>query len=364
MEIEAAILRSADAQFTLESAQLADPGPGQVLVEVHGVGFCHTDLLPRTPGFMASPPIIVGHEAAGVVRGVGPAVTGIDLGRHVLISFDSCGGCASCFAGHSAYCSTFWPRNLSGNGVDDADAVHDMAGRPVAARWFGQSSFATYALATARNVIPVDQNLALPMLGPLSCSMQTGAGSILNSLAVRAGSSVVVLGAGSVGLAAIMAARVAGATTIIAVDRNPNRLAMAERLGATETVQPDDGLARLLRKATRGGAQYALDTTGVPDVIAEGIGGLCSTGVIGLVAAPQQDLVLPGYALSRGKTVTGILAGDAIPQRLIPELIDLWQQSRFPFDELVQTYPLSRINEAEQDMVSGTTIKPVLIPGS
>jgi aryl-alcohol dehydrogenase len=260
--------------------------------------------------------------------------------------------------------STFWPRsNMSGKGVEDGDPVRDKNGRPVAARWFGQSSFATHALATVRNVVPLGRHLALPLLGPLSCSMQTGAGSILNSLAVRAGSSVVVLGAGSVGLAAIMAARVAGATTIIAVDRNANRLAMAERLGATESVQGGDGLGRLLRKATRGGAQYALDTTGVADVIAEGIAGLCSTGVIELVAAPKHDLVLPGSALSQGKTVTGILEGDAVPQRLIPELIDLWQQSRFPFEELVQTYPLSRINDAEQDMVSGATIKPVLTRG-
>jgi aryl-alcohol dehydrogenase len=200
----------------------------------------------------------------------------------------------------------------------------------------------------------------LHLLGPLSCSVQS-AGSILNSLHVRAGASVVVIGAGSVGLAAIMAARVAGAATIIAVDRDSRRLELAERLGATGTVEAGDDLGRRLRRATGGGAQYALDTTGVPEVIVEGIAGLCSTGIIGLVA-PTRGLTLPATALAQGKTVTGILEGDAVPQRLIPELIALWRQGRFPFDQLVQTYPMSRINDAERDAASGATVKPVLIP--
>src|SRR6266487_4427052 len=216
MEIEAAVLRSPDAPFTVEQVELPDPGPRQVLVEVRGVGFCHTDLLPRTPGFMASPPIIVGHEAAGVVRAVGPGITGVEPDSHVLLTFDSYGACSSCAGGHPAYCSTFFARNLSGTGIEGSP-VRDAHGEAVAARWFGQSSFAGYALATARNVVAVDRRLPLHLLGPLSCSVQTGAGSILNSLHVRAGASVVVIGAGSVGLAAIMAARVAGAATITAV---------------------------------------------------------------------------------------------------------------------------------------------------
>ncbi|NMN98400.1 NAD(P)-dependent alcohol dehydrogenase [Antrihabitans stalactiti] len=362
MEIEAAVLRSTDAPFTLETAQLAEPGPGQILVEVHGVGFCHTDLLPRTPGFAATLPIVAGHEGAGIVRALGPGVTGIDSGTHVLMSFDSCGGCGKCLTGHPSYCSSFWPRNMPNHSAGTHDPIRDMQDNPVSSRWFGQSSFATHALATIRNVVPIDPRLDLTLVGPLGCSMQTGAGAILNSLAVQAGSSVVVLGTGSVGLAAVMAARVAGATTIVAVDRNTERLAMAERLGATDTMEAGVDLGRMLRKATRGGADYALDTTGISEVIAEGIAGLCSTGVIGLVSAPKTDLLLPAATLARGKTVTGILEGDAVPQRLIPDLIELWQQSRFPFDELVQTYPLSHINDAERDMISGKTIKPVLVP--
>jgi aryl-alcohol dehydrogenase len=365
MRIEAAVLRDRTGPFTVEKVELAAPGPGEILVEVTGVGFCHTDVLPRTPGFMARPPIVVGHEGAGVVVAVGPGVVDVPVGAHVVMSFDSCGRCTNCAGGHPAYCSTFFPRNLTGRAVEGPGPVVDAEGAPVAARWFGQSSFATHAIATARNVVVVDDDLPLHLLGPLGCGIQTGAASVLVALEVRAGSTVAVYGVGAVGMAAVMAARVAGAATIVAVDLHDSRLELARELGATHTVRGDaPDVAHQVVAATGDGAQYALDTTGAPEVILGAIEALRTTGTLGLVGAGSRELVLPPAALSGGKNLMGILEGDAVPQVFLPRLLSLWRQGRFPFDRLVRTYPLSRIGDAERDAASGATIKPVLLPGT
>ncbi len=363
MQMHAAVLRERSAPFVIERVEIAEPGPGEVLVEVAGTGFCHTDVLPRVPGFMARPPLVAGHEGAGVVTAVGAGVSEVAVGAHVVMSFDSCGRCANCGSAHPAYCETFFQRNLTGMAANGSGPVVDAEGAPIRSRWFGQSSFATHAIAGPRNLVVVDDDLPLHLLGPLGCGIQTGAGAVLLALGVQVGSSVAVFGAGGVGLAAVMAATVAGAGTIVAVDRHESRLELAEELGATHIVRGESAdVAAQVRKLTRGGAQYALDTTGVPEVIAAAIDALRPTGTIGLVGAGTRELVLGPSALSAGKNIMGILEGDAVPQTFLPRLIALWQQGRFPFNKLIRTYPLAAINEAERDAASGATIKPVLIP--
>lgn len=362
MRIKAAVLRKADGPYRLEDVELADPGPGEVRVRIVSAGMCHTDLLPRVPDFMAAPPIITGHEGAGVVEALGDGVGDLALGDHVVLSFDSCRSCANCVSGHPAYCDTFFPRNLTGLDLSGGSAVRDVDGQPVASRWFGQSSFATHSLVAARNVVKVDPSLPLELLGPLGCGIQTGAGSILVALGVEAGSSVVVFGAGGVGLSAVMAARVAGAAVIVAVDLNPGRLELARELGATHTFDGGrDDLLEQVQQATGGGAHYSLDTTGVPAVIQTAVQALRPTGTCGLVGVQQGDLVLDPTVLAVGRNLMGILEGDAVPQVLIPRLIELWQQGRFPFDKLIKTFPLDEINEAEQATLKGEVVKPVLL---
>lgn len=364
MQIQAAVLRDSAGEYAIESVTLADPAADEVLVRIVGAGMCHTDVLPRAPGGMSPPPIITGHEGSGVVEAIGVAVTGIAVGDHVVLSFDSCGACATCLAGQPAYCDTFLFRNLTGRNLDGSTGVTDAQGQPVLSRWFGQSSFATHCMATARNVVVVDKALPLELLGPLGCGIQTGAGSILLALDVQPGTSVVVFGAGAVGLSAVMAAVVAGATTIIAVDLQEHRLALATELGATHTLKgTDPELVATIHTITGGGANYAFDTTGLPAVISSALAGLRMTGVCGLVGVQQGDLVLDGLALI-GKTVIGILEGSAKPQEFIPRMISLWQAGKFPFDRLIETYPLDQINVAERSSLSGGTIKPVLLPGS
>ncbi|MEW2502615.1 MULTISPECIES: NAD(P)-dependent alcohol dehydrogenase [unclassified Amycolatopsis] len=364
MQIKAAVLRAADGPYRIEDVELPAPGADQVLVRIAGAGLCHTDLLPRAPGFLAAPPIITGHEGSGVVEAVGADVTSLAPGDHVVLSFDFCGHCANCVAGHPSYCETFFPRNLTGHDPDGEQPVLDAAGEAVAARWFGQSSFASHSVVAARNAVKVDPELPLELLGPLGCGIQTGAASVFSALGVEPGTSFVVFGAGGVGLSAVMAARVAGAARIVAVDLNPRRLELAKELGATHTVDgaaPD--LAEQLLAAT-GGAQYTLDTTGVPSVITTAIAVLRPTGTCGLVGVQQGDLVLDPTALAVGRNVMGILEGDAVPQVMIPRLIELWRQGRFPFDRLVETFPFEEINEAEQASLKGEVVKPVLVPSA
>jgi aryl-alcohol dehydrogenase len=364
MRITAAVLRQADGEYRLEEVELAAPGPGEVLVRVVGAGMCHTDVLPRSPTSFSPPPIITGHEGSGVVEAVGPGVDGIAIGDHVVLSFASCGECRNCQRGQPSYCDTFLLRNLLGRNLDGSTGVVDRDGNEVSSRWFGQSSFATHCIAGARNVVVVDRDLPLELLGPLGCGILTGAGSVLVSLDVQPGTSIAVFGAGAVGLAAVMAARVADASMIVAVDIHAHRLALATELGATHAIDGSavDVVEQILA-ATQGGADYTFDTTGNVVVIAKALAALRMAGHCGLVGVQSDALVLDPLALV-GKTVSGILEGGATPQELIPRLISLWRDGRFPFDRLIETFPLEDINRAEKASLSGDVVKPVLLPPS
>ncbi|MEU5877122.1 NAD(P)-dependent alcohol dehydrogenase [Spirillospora sp. NPDC047279] len=365
MRIDAAVLRAADAPYTIEPVELADPGPGEVLVRIAGVGMCHTDLLGRVPGDLVAKPVILGHEGSGVVEAVGAGVAGVKPGDHVVLSIDSCGSCANCRAARPGNCATMAELNMFSLPLDGVARAHDGDGTAVGNRWFGQSSFASHALATARNTVVVDPDLPLDRLGPLGCGIQTGAGSVLISLGVEAGDTIAVFGAGAVGLAAVMAARVAGATTIVAVDLHESRLDLARELGATHTLNgADDDLAGQIRAISGGeGVQYSFDTTAVPSVVSTAVAALRTTGVCGLVGVGMEEYRLDPSLLLMGRTVKGIIEGDAVPQLFIPKLAELWRQGRFPFDRLIETYPLEQINQAEADTTSGKVVKPVLLPG-
>lgn len=362
MEIAAAVLREAGGAYRIERVKLADPAPGEVLVRVVGAGMCHTDVVPRAPESPAPPPIITGHEGAGVVEAVGDGVTGVSVGDHVVLSFDSCGTCVNCQRGRPSYCDTFVQRNLVGRRVDGTTGVTDADGNQVSSRWFGQSSFATHCVATARNVVVVDRDLPLEKLGPLGCGILTGAGSILVALDVEPDRSLVVFGSGAVGLAAVMAAKVVGASPIVAVDIHAHRLALAAELGATHTIDGSAGdLVEQVQAVTGGGADYAFDTTGNVGVIVDALASLRMGGQCGLVGIQSEPLVLDPLLIV-GKTVSHILEGSAVPQETIPRLISLWREGRFPFDRLIETFSLEDVNLAEEASLTGKVVKPVLVP--
>lgn len=361
MRVQAAVLRERNAPLRVEELELGEPGPGEVLVRVVGAGMCRTDFMPRH-GELVPVPLVLGHEGAGVVEAVGPGVRRVHPGDHVVLSFDSCGGCARCRAGEPSYCDEFIFRNLSGLRLDGSTTLTDSAGARVNGRWFAQSSFATHTIATERSVVVVDDDLPLELMAPLGCGIQTGAGAVLVAMRVGVGDSIVIFGTGAVGLAAVMAARLAGARTIVAVDLHPKRRELALELGATHTVDGADPELASAVAGWTGGADFALDTTGIPAVSVTALGTLRARGVCGLVGTGGGDLVVPVPAMVTGRTLRYLMEGDADPQRLIPMLVDLWRLGRFPFDRLVRTYSLAAVNDAERDYESGETVKPVLLP--
>ncbi|MYU56768.1 MULTISPECIES: NAD(P)-dependent alcohol dehydrogenase [Streptomyces] len=362
MRFGAAVLRSYESRFAIEEVTLnGGPADGEILVEIAGCGMCRTDLAVRHSAGRSPLPAVLGHEGAGTVVETGGPATGLNAGDHVVLSFDSCGHCRNCLGAAPAHCDSFAALNLFGGREENAARFTDAAGGALAPRWFGQSSFARYAMVPARNAVRVDPALPVELLGPLGCGFLTGAGAVFHSFAAGPGDTLAVFGAGAVGLAAVMAATAAGAMTV-AVDRHPERLALAERFGAIPLHAASSGLPDRIRHLTDGGAQYALDTTGSAPLINDALQALRPAGHLGLVARLHTTLPLQPGALDRGRKISHICEGDAVPGLLIPRLTGLWQAGRFPFDQLIRTYPLADINEAERDCDAGRVVKPVLIP--
>jgi aryl-alcohol dehydrogenase len=362
--ITAAIAREPRAPLVLENGEIEGPRPDEVLVRVVATGVCHTDMVVRNQDFAAPLPMVLGHEGAGIVEAVGDAVTEVVPGDHVIMTYMWCGHCHTCESGHPAHCENMGPLNFGGGRLDGSTATKDAEGHAVHDHFFGQSSFSTYALANEKNVVKVDKDAPLELLGPLGCGIQTGAGAVLQALNVRAGSSFVAFGAGAVGLAAVMAARVAGATTIIAVDITPSRLELALEIGATHVVnsRETDPVAAV-RKITGGGADYSLECSGRAEVLRQAIDSLGVLGACGIVGATREGTEASfnvNEVMIPGRRIIGIVQGDVISKIFIPNLIALHKQGRFPFDRLVRFYPFDQINEAIADSESGVTIKPIL----
>lgn len=363
MDIQAALLRDVHADFSIETVQLDAPQADEVLVEVVATGLCHTDLAVRDGVFpIPAMPNILGHEGAGVVVATGSAVRKIRVGDHVALSFASCGACPQCEAGRPARCDNFLPANFLGRRANGS-CTHHQHGQEINACFFGQSSFASHALVKERHVVKVPTDISLELLGPLGCGIQTGAGTILNHLNPQAGTAVAIFGAGAVGLSAVMAAKIAGCATIIAVDVQPARLALAKELGATHVIngREVDAVVRI-KEITSAGADYVVEATGLPDVVAQSIRSVRRMGQVALLGMGRMDAPLPLVLgdLMTGAVIRYVIEGDSVPETFIPRLIDYYRQGRFPFDRLIEFYDLANINDAVRDTEAGLTIKPVI----
>lgn len=364
MEITAAVTPGTGEPFEIKTLELDDPRPNEVRVKLTATGVCHTDAIVRDQVYPTPLPAVLGHEGAGIVESVGDAVTTIQPGDHVVLGFNSCGECTQCFTGRPAYCKNFYDYNFAGVRPDETTALSDN-GTNVSSHFFGQSSFATHANVSARSVVKVDDDAPLALLGPLGCGLMTGAGSIMNSLAVRAGETVAIFGTGAVGSSAIMAATAVGAITIIAIDLVDSRLEAAGDYGATHTINSgNENLAERIAEITGGqGVNMALDTTGITAVTRQAADSVGINGRVGLVGAPNlgdEVTFEVGASLLKGWSFQTIIEGDAVPQDFIPKLVDLWRQGKFPIEKLTKTYPLDQINQAFEDSATGKTIKPIV----
>lgn len=369
LSARAAICRGPGQPFTIEAVEVDKLRPDEVLVRMVGSGICHTDLAARDMQIPVPLPAILGHEGSGIVEAVGGAVTNLAVGDRVVMSFNSCGHCPNCDDDAPTYCHDFFAQNWSGTRPDGSFTVM-QDGAPLNAHFFGQSSFATYAITHQRNTVKVPDDLAhLPVerLGPIGCGLMTGAGAVLRSMAVKPGRPIAVFGAGTVGLAAIMAAKIAGADPIIAVDINPQRLSVAMELGATHAFNAGEDAIGQIRMLCPAGLAYALDTTGRKSVIQDVFDLLSPRGKLGIVGAsdPQDTLTFNETAfMGGGRAVMGILGGDSDISEFLITLLRHHDQGRFPFDRLISYFTLDQINEAIAASEAGSVVKPVLVMGS
>jgi aryl-alcohol dehydrogenase len=362
MQVTAAVVREPEGAFRLETLELDAPRADEVLVKIASTGICHTDLHARDRYYPVKLPGVFGHEGGGVVVEVGGAVTKLQPGDHVALCYPSCGVCAPCVERAWAYCAESAPLKQGGTRRDGSTVLRHGA-EAVHGNFFQQSSFATYALATERNAIKVRADAPLELLGPFGCGLNTGAGTVLNVLRPRPGAALAVFGAGAVGLAAVMAARIAGCGAIIAVDLRDNRLALARALGATHVVNAaaEDPVARI-RAITGGGVENAIEASASPTALRQAVDSLAPRGTCCLVGSARPGTAAPidMTVLQQGRTLRGVIQGDSEPDRFIPALVDRFMDGSFPIDRLVTFYDFADINRAAADALAGTTIKPVL----
>ncbi|KAF4994295.1 hypothetical protein FGRMN_5880 [Fusarium graminum] len=365
----ALVASNLDGCFELQEVHLDSLQPDEALVEIHASGICHTDLGCASGKFPCAPNAILGHEGGGVVLETGSDVTCVSVGDKVLLSFSSCGSCPGCSSNHPAYCYHFNEYNLGGKRPDGSTTMFTMReGQKVPAHssFFGQSSFARRTIVHRSSLVKVPQDTPLSLFAPLGCGIQTGVGAVFNTLNVKPGSSLAVFGVGSVGLAAVMAAKARNAAAIIAIDLHADRLELAKELGATHGVLAAD--RETVTKTIRDtcpplGVDFAIDCTGVPSVIETMVAVLGMRGraaTIGASGGNAHAKIEIMSHLTFGKEYVGCCEGDSNPAVLIPHLIEMHSQGLLPIEKLISYYDIKDYEKAIEDMHSGKTIKPVL----
>ncbi|WP_419913928.1 NAD(P)-dependent alcohol dehydrogenase [Hoeflea sp.] len=362
MQARAAVLRHDDPTFYIEDVEIGPLKDDEILVQMVGVGICHTDELFRSNVYPFPRPCILGHEGSGRVLSMGSAVTGLEPGDHVVLTVMHCGQCSRCHKGQPYMCENIYEANFGGRG--DGTSAFSHNGECVHAHFDGQSSFSTIAVTNAKNTIKVRKDAPLELLGPLGCGFRTGLGALINTFDPKAGESIVVFGAGSVGLSSILAANLMGCHPIIAVDPNEARRNSALEVGATHVFDSaDDDVPGKIAELTGGGTDYALDTTGIPAVIRQAIESTGVAGFLGVLGGSPlgTELVLDAnHILFGSRRIQGIQMGDAVGATFIPDMVDLMMAGKLPLEKLVTEYPFEEINQAFADTKSGKCVKAIL----
>lgn len=362
MKIRAAVTHGAGLKFTLEPVILNEPKAGEILVKIVASGICHTDVEGVNGHLPTQIPAVFGHEGAGIVEKVGPDVTEFQPGDRVGFSFAYCNHCKNCYTGKVASCLNFNRINFGGI-LPEGTSRLSQDGQTLS-MFFGQSSFAEYAVVAAHTAVKVEyDDVDLGVVAPLGCGVQTGAGTVLNALRPEFGSSIAIFGCGTVGMSAIMAARIAGCAKIIAVGGKDNTLELAKELGATHTINrkacPD--IAEEIKKITGDGANYSIDTSGNTGFVRTALHCLAPLGVEAVVGiTPSMEIDMFGELMAEGKTLRGVIEGAAVPKVFIPQLIEYYRQGRFPVDKIMKFYSFDEINEAYEDSNNGKCIKAVV----
>jgi aryl-alcohol dehydrogenase len=358
MKAKAAVVREAGKPFQIEVVDIAEPKKNEVLVKIIASGVCHTDEAGRQGGFVPFPAVL-GHEGAGIVEKVGSGVTTVQKGDHVVLTYASCGECKLCIAKKPFVCTDFNALNIGGKLRDGTSRI-SIDGKEIN-NFFGQSSFAAYAVTDIHNVVKVDKDVDITLLGPLGCGIQTGAGTVLSQLGPEPGSSIAIFGIGALGLSGIMAAKIVGCKTIIAVGGTPEKLKLALELGATHTVNRKEvgDVPGAIKGITGGGVNYSLDTSGAPVMMQYSLRAMADLGKAAWVGIGPEVTVSP-YDMGANKSVGYYVEGSVDPQVFIPQMISYYKQGKFPFDRLIKFYELEDIDKAFKESQSGLVVKPII----
>jgi S-(hydroxymethyl)glutathione dehydrogenase / alcohol dehydrogenase len=365
MKIQAAVLREINVPFAIEELELAPPGPGEVLIQIKAAGVCHSDWHLFTGATKYPLPLVPGHEGAGIVTAVGPGVTRVQVGDHVTLNWAAnCGDCYYCNRDLPCLCPTYSTPNWAGTMLDgttrlskDGEAIFHFK---------MLACFANYAVVPEPCCIPVPSELPLTLAALIGCAATTGIGAVLNKAKVQPGESVAIFGAGGVGLSMILAARLAGANPIIAVDTRPEKLVMAHTCGATDGLFSGSDVVEQIRERTEGrGVDYAFEAIGIPALQEQCLSAVRPGGTLILagLTAMGSTTNFPSAVLTRQeKTVTGTYYGTSNPLRDFPRFSQLHLDGKLDLSQLVsRTYPLEEINEAYAEMQSGTTARGVIV---
>lgn len=365
MRIHAAVLHKVNDPFQIEEVDLEMPHAGEVLVKVAAAGVCHSDWHLVTGATKHVLPVVPGHEGAGVVTAVGEGVTTVRPGDHVILNWaPSCGACFYCLNDRPSLCTTYVGPLWAGTMMDGTTRL-SQDGEPVY-HFSALACFADYAVVPMQCCVPVAHEVPLTVAALVGCAVTTGVGAALNTAKVRPGSSVVVFGAGGVGLSVVLGARLAGASQIIAVDKAEAKGDMALAFGATDFLMPGRDLVATIRQMTEGrGADYAFEAIGIPSIQEQCLEVIRPGGMVVLagVSPMGSGTNLPGAIITRQeKTVTGTYYGSANTARDFPRIIDLYRRGRLDLDRMVsRTYRLDQINQAYADMLAGENARGVIV---
>ncbi|MDR0424935.1 MAG: NAD(P)-dependent alcohol dehydrogenase [Clostridiales Family XIII bacterium] len=360
MEVKAAVLYERGKEFVLDTVELAEPKQDEVLIKIVASGICHSDEVGRTFDGFSVLPVIMGHEGSGIVEKIGAGVKDLKPGDHVVVTYATCGTCKYCEDDMPTVC-TSWTHLNSGGKMRDGTSRFSKDGKEVN-NFFGYSSFTSHTVSHVRNVVKIDDDVDLSLMGPLGCGFQTGAGTVLGYLDARPGKSFVVFGCGSVGLSAMMGAKIAGCNPIIAVGGTPDKLNLAKELGATHTINRREvgDIKGEIIKITGGGADYVLDSTGNSEMIRIGIDAMGPLGKTALVGVSDNITIPVMNMMVKNQMVCAVTEGSVNYREFIPKMVAWYKEGRFPIDKLVKFYEFEDIEEAFSDSKSGQTIKPIL----
>ena len=365
MKIQSAVLFEPHKQFEILDLDLQDPGPGEVLVKISAAGVCHSDWHLVSGATKHPMPVVAGHEGSGIVEAVGPGVTSIRPGDHVVLNWaPDCGHCFYCLRGKPNLCETWTAPIWAGTMLDGTPRL-SLNGRPVY-HYCGLASFATHAVVPQQSCVVVRRDVPLPVAALVGCAVATGVGAAIYTAAVRPGDSVAVFGCGGVGLSILQGAKLCGAQTRIAIDKSPAKMEIARRFGATHTVISGPDALTSIRAAMDGrGVDSAFEAVGIPAIQEAALEAVRPGGTLILAGlAPMgTGTNLPGAVLVRQeKVVKGSYYGSVHPRRDFPILLDLYKAGRLDLDALItRTYRLDHINQAFADMLSGHVARGVIL---